>query len=99
MESAYGDKNMSCSEINTLIKVVKGEKIFKMPKTSSFLSLLPFRKLFGTNVNRAYIKKVLAKSQPIFKLKRSVFLSLDRFPCRDKAPVHTATSIQDFKWR
>ncbi len=37
VESAYGDKNMSCSLINSLIKAVKDVKFTKMTKKTAYV--------------------------------------------------------------
>ncbi len=65
--------------------------------TGWLLSLLLFRKCSGKTINVAYIKKALAMSQPILKPKMPRLLSQDCF-CTDTA-VHTAASVQDFKWQ
>jgi hypothetical protein len=53
----------------------------------------------GKTVNKICIKKALTKSLVTFKLKGSRLLSKDWFPCRDKASVHTASSVQESKLR
>jgi hypothetical protein len=58
-----------------------------------------FRKSGRKTVTVAYIKKALAKSQPIFKMKSPILSLHDWFLYRDDAAVHTAASIQDFKWQ
>ncbi len=45
------------------------------------------------NLNVAYVKKVLAKSQPIFKLKSPKLFYQDWFLCRGDAVLHTTTSV------
>ncbi len=50
--------------------------MFKMKK-NWLLLLPPYRKSGGKTVNAVHIRKALATSQPIFKLKRSRLLSHD----------------------
>ncbi len=58
-----------------------------------------FRKSGDETVNVAYIKKTVAKSKLIFKLKSPRSLSQGWFLHKDNnVIVHTAASIHDFKW-
>jgi hypothetical protein len=63
------------------------------------LALPWFRKSGGKTVNATYIKKALAKFQPIFKPKRPRLSSQNRFLYQDNASIHTAASVQEFSWR
>jgi hypothetical protein len=79
VESAYGDKNVSNSLRNSLVKAVKDKidtKRRKGPPTCSFYR----RRFLGSLVvnNRAYIKTALDKYQPIFKPKSSELSSSQR---------------------
>jgi hypothetical protein len=47
-------KNMSYSQINSLIKAVQDEKLTKMIKQDRLLLALPFRKFRGVTVDGAY---------------------------------------------
>ncbi len=53
-------KNMSYSQINSLIKAVQDDKLTKMIKKDRLLSALLFRKFSGVTVNGAFITKALA---------------------------------------
>jgi hypothetical protein len=65
---------------------------------SGLLSPLLFRKSGSKTLNAAYIKKAVAKSLAIFKLKRSELLSPDWFLCRENAPIHNTASVWESKW-
>jgi hypothetical protein len=56
-----------------------------------------FKTSGSKTINVAYIKKALAKSQPIFKLKSPRLSSQDWFLYRYDFAVRTTTSVQDFK--
>jgi hypothetical protein len=63
---------------------------------SWFLSSPSFGKSGGKTDSTTHITKALAASQPIFKPKRSVLSSHDKFLKRDNKPIYTAVSVRDF---
>ncbi len=95
VESAYREKNMSLSRINSVIKAVKDKK--GLPTSWLLLPLL-FRKPSGKTVNAANIQKALATFQLILKPKKSGLSPRTCF-CNETITHHTTASVQDFKWR
>jgi hypothetical protein len=57
---------------------------------------LLYTKSGGKTINAAFVKKALAMSQPIFKLKSPISLSQSRFLWRDKEKDSAGPSFQDF---
>jgi hypothetical protein len=71
VEKACGNKKMSYSQINSLFKAEKDEKITKMTKRiADVVAIAPlFRKSGGETVKAVNTRRAQAKSQPIFKEK------------------------------
>jgi hypothetical protein len=72
--------------------------MIKRSLMSWLLSTPLLRKSGGKTNPVSYVKKALAKSQLVFKPKSPRLLSQDWFLYRDNTTVHTAASVQDFKW-